>query len=119
MFAKVFVSDKEEKEVREIWEFMSGSLIYWRIVCKNGYVIEGCQEKISIVTSCLTEEKAIDVFTYLKNVATMVKLKQRMRFGIEIARSSTTGIHKIYTFVYLRQDSIFLLFLCFNLTMVI
>ena len=26
LFAKVFVSGKEEKEVREIWEFMSGSL---------------------------------------------------------------------------------------------
>ena len=83
LFAKVFVSGKEEKEVREIWEFMSGSLIYWRIVFRNGYVIEGCQEKISIVTSCLTEEKAIDVFTYLKNVAAINPLgKEEEENGI-------------------------------------
>ena len=35
LFAKVFVSGKEEKEVREIWGFVTDNLIYWRIVCKN------------------------------------------------------------------------------------
>lgn len=39
--------------------------------------------KISIVTSCLTEEKAIDVFTYLKNVAAINPLgKEEEENGI-------------------------------------
>ena len=71
LHCKVFFSGKEEKEVREIWEFASNYNVYRRIVCKNGYVIEDANGQVRIEKSCLVEERAKDTFTYLKNVATI------------------------------------------------
>lgn len=68
---KVFVSGKEEREVREIWEFSSNYKVYRRIVCKSGYVIEDANGLVRIEKSCLCEEKAKDTFAYLKNVSTI------------------------------------------------
>ena len=68
---KVFISDREERDVREIWEFASNNKVYRRIVCKSGYMIDDANGLVRIEKSCLGEEKTKDTLAYLKNVASI------------------------------------------------
>ena len=66
---KVVVGSSRQNNVREIWKFACGTQYYWRIVHTNGYVQEGDDTRIKVVTSCLREQASKDTFAYLKNVA--------------------------------------------------
>lgn len=66
---KVFVKGTLEKQIKDIWKFESFNQDYWRIICNNGYIIEGTDENVTINSSCLEEKEAKDTFAYLRNVA--------------------------------------------------
>lgn len=67
--SKVYIGGSQQINIREIWRFSSGTKYYWHIVYTNGYVQEGDDNSIMVVTSCLGEQTCKDTFAYLKNVA--------------------------------------------------
>ena len=66
---KVLIGGSLQNGIREIWQFACGTKCYWRIVYANGYVQEGDDSKIRVITSCFGEQTSKDTFAYLKNVA--------------------------------------------------
>ena len=66
---KVLIGNFRQNNVREIWKFACGVKCYWRIIYTNGYVQEGDDSRIMVITSCFGEQASIDTFAYLKNVA--------------------------------------------------
>ena len=66
---KVFIGETRKSDVREVWKFALGTQIYWRVIHTNGFIQDGGEDKISVSTSCLSEETSRDTLAYLKNVA--------------------------------------------------
>ena len=66
---QVVIGGSRQEDVREIWKFAYGVKCYWRIVHSNGYVQEGDDTRMKVVTSCLGEQTGKDTFAYLKSVA--------------------------------------------------
>ena len=74
-YCKVYVNGGLQCNVREIWKFAYGMICYWRIVYTNGYVQDGDENKVKVLTSCLGEDVSKETFTYLKNVAIVNPLR--------------------------------------------
>lgn len=55
-YCKVFINGSQQYNISEVWKFADASKCYWRIIYTNGYVHEGDESKIAVVTSCLGEE---------------------------------------------------------------
>lgn len=70
-YCKVFINGSQQYNISEVWKFADASKCYWRIIYTNGYVHEGDESKIAVVTSCLGEEASRDLLSYLRNAATI------------------------------------------------
>ncbi len=66
---KVYINCKRRHDISEIWRFAHSSRNYWRIRYNSGNEVEYAHGKVSIVTSCLSEKRANDTFSYFRDVA--------------------------------------------------
>lgn len=65
----IFVNGIRQDNVREIWQFGDKAKHYWRVFRTDGFIQDGDETNIRVLTSCLGEQESKDTFTYLKNVA--------------------------------------------------
>lgn len=68
---KVFVDGISQSGIREIWRFDNIGYACWRVIYNNGFVQDDASGKIVVTQSCLQETASMDVFAYMKNVATI------------------------------------------------
>ena len=73
--SKVYIEGAQKLDIREVWKFVLSEKAYYRVVHTNGYVEDDATGRVSIVTSCLSEERAKDTFGYMKDVATINPLR--------------------------------------------
>ena len=73
--SKVYIDGTQKWDIREVWKFVHGEKVYFRVVHTNGYVEDDATGRVRIVTSCLSEERAKDTFVYMKDVATINPLR--------------------------------------------
>ncbi len=73
--SRVYIGGKQKKNIREVWKFVLGENVYWRVVHTNGYVEDDATGRVRVATSCLDDERTKDTFTYLKNVAVVNPLR--------------------------------------------
>ena len=73
--SKVYIGGTQKVDIREVWKFVCGENVYWRVVHTNGYVEEDAKGSVQVVTSCLSEERAKDTFIYMKDVAAINPLR--------------------------------------------
>ncbi len=68
---KVYINGTLAQNVREIWRFDNDGYSCWRLIFSNNYVMDDAIGKIKVTQSCLQEETAKSVLSYMKNVATI------------------------------------------------
>ena len=73
--SKVYIDGAQKLDIREVWKFVHGEKVYFRVVHTNDYVEDDATGRVRIVTSCLSEERAKDTFVYMKDVATINPLR--------------------------------------------
>ena len=73
--SKVYIGGTQKTDIREVWKFVHGECVYWRVVHANGYVEDDANGRVQVVTSCLREERAKDTFVYMKDVAAINPLR--------------------------------------------
>lgn len=73
--SRVYIGGTQKVDIREVWKFVCGENVYWRVVHTNGYVEEDAKGSVQVVTSCLSEERAKDTFIYMKDVAAINPLR--------------------------------------------
>lgn len=73
--SKVYIDGKQRLDIREVWKFVHGENVYWRVVHTNSYIEDDAKGRVQVVTSCLSEERAKDTFAYMKDVATINPLR--------------------------------------------
>ena len=73
--SKVYIGGTHKTDIREVWKFVCGENVYWRVVHTNGYVEDDAKGSVQVVTSCLSEERAKDTFIYMKDVAAINPLR--------------------------------------------
>ncbi len=67
--SKVYVGGKIRRGVLEIWRFKDWGGTYWRIKYDSGREMEYSSDKVDVRTSCLSEKRAKNTFSYLTDVA--------------------------------------------------
>ncbi len=72
--AKVFINGRLQYNVSDIRSFEQGTKAHWRITFSNGYVKDYLHGTISVIESCLSDDKAKNVFEYLKRIADVNEL---------------------------------------------
>ncbi len=81
--SKVYIGGNQRTDIREVWKFVHGEKVYWRVVHTNGYVEDDTNGRVQVVTSCLSEERARDTFIYMKDVAAINPLRnEKTRSGL-------------------------------------
>ncbi len=73
--SKVYIGGTQKTDIREVWKFVLGEKVYWRVVHTNGYVEDDATGRVQVVTSCLGEKRAKDTFIYMKDVAAINTLR--------------------------------------------
>ncbi len=73
--SKVYIDGTEKTDIREVWKFVKGENVYWRVVHNNGCVEDDATGRVQVVTSCLGEQRAKDTFAYMKEVAAINSLR--------------------------------------------
>lgn len=69
LHCKVYVNDRERKDVVDIRSFQHGNLTYWRITYGNEFVQDYKEGTVHVVESCLGDKVAKNSFEYIKRVA--------------------------------------------------
>ncbi|MBP5135764.1 MAG: AAA family ATPase [Paludibacteraceae bacterium] len=72
--AKVFINGRQQYKVSDIRSFAQGTQTHWRITFSNGYVQDYLHGTISVIESCLGDDKAKNVFEYLERIAAVNEL---------------------------------------------
>ena len=71
---KVYVNDREERNVTDIYSFRQGAKTHWRIFYGSGFVKDYLHGAIQVVESCLGDPIAKNTFSYLTRVAQVNEL---------------------------------------------
>lgn len=66
---------RELLDIREIYVFKDGRRAYFYICFKDGSVANYHQRELEIDESCFTQKEAANVFTYLKQIASLNEIK--------------------------------------------
>lgn len=66
---RVYRRGKLQLCIAELWKFEDGEKVYWRVKYKSGAEAEYTDEQITVVTNCLGEAAAKDVYAYMRSVA--------------------------------------------------
>lgn len=72
---QVFLDGKKLWDLEGIWRFGLTAPYYWRIAYSGGKEGEYPQERIRLVESCLVQDKAMQRFDYLRDVASYNALR--------------------------------------------
>ncbi len=65
----VYRDDVLQKDVVNAWQFSHRGTRFWRLMYASGFVGEYTGEQVRVVTSCLDDKQAANVFAYLREVA--------------------------------------------------
>lgn len=71
---KVYVNDREQRNISDVRSFNQGNLTHWRITYSNGYIQDYMDGTIKVVKSCLEDKVAKNAFEYLKCIAQINEL---------------------------------------------
>ena len=81
LHCKVYIGGREQHNVEDIRSFQQGELTHWRITFNNGYVQDYLHGSIRVVESCLADDKAQNVFDFLKRIAQINELGKDEEHG--------------------------------------
>ena len=74
LYLKVYINNREQRNVSDVRSFNQGNLTHWRITYSNGYTQDYLDGTIKVVKSCLEDKVAKNAFEYLKRVAQINEL---------------------------------------------
>ncbi len=69
MQIRVLVGGHQEWGITDVFSYTRGFKIYWRITYKSGYTRDLMPGTVELIHSCLSDDKARNVFEYLKRIA--------------------------------------------------
>ena len=69
MQIRVLIGGHQEWGITDVFSYTRGFKIYWRITYKSGYTRDLMPGTVELVHSCLSDDKARNVFEYLKRIA--------------------------------------------------
>lgn len=81
LHVKVYVGNREQRNISDLRSFNQGNLIHWRITYENGYIQDYLDGTIKVVKSCLEDKVAKNAFEYLKRIAQINELGKNEENG--------------------------------------